>query len=59
MDALLLGMVSQIAEREDHVVVEDVRGEPEAVPEGCEFLTPGGDPAAPAEAGREFSGLGF
>lgn len=31
MDALLLGMASQIAEREDHVVVEDVRGEAEAV----------------------------
>uniref|UniRef100_A0A8C9AB87 Dual oxidase 1 n=1 Tax=Prolemur simus TaxID=1328070 RepID=A0A8C9AB87_PROSS len=26
VDALLLGMASQIAEREDHVVVEDVRG---------------------------------
>lgn len=35
MDALLLGMASQIAEREDNVVVEDVRGEAEAVPAGC------------------------
>lgn len=41
VDALLLGMVSQIAEREDHIVVEDVRGEPKAVPAGCEPLTPG------------------
>lgn len=41
VDALLLGMASQIAEREDHVVVEDVQGEPEAVPAGCESLTPG------------------
>lgn len=41
MDALLLGMASQIAEREDHVVVEDVRGEAEAVPAGCAPLAPG------------------
>lgn len=41
VDALLLGMVSQIAEREDHVVVEDVRGEPKAVLANCEPLTPG------------------
>lgn len=40
MDALLLGMASQIAEREDHVVVEDVRGEAEAVPAGCAPLAP-------------------
>lgn len=32
VDALLLGMASQIAEREDHVMVEDVQGEPEAGP---------------------------
>lgn len=32
VDALLLGMASQIAEREDHMVVEDVQGEPEAGP---------------------------
>lgn len=41
MDALLLGMASQIAEREDHVVVEDVRGESEADPAGCELLASG------------------
>ena len=41
MDALLLGMASQIAEREDHVVVEDVRGEAEAVPAGYAALAPG------------------
>lgn len=38
VDALLLGMASQIAEREDHLVVEDVQGEPEAGPAGCELL---------------------
>lgn len=38
MDALLLGMASQIAEREDHVVVEDMRGEAEAVPAGYAAL---------------------
>lgn len=37
VDALLLGMASQIAEREDHTVVEDVRGEPEAVPAAVNF----------------------
>lgn len=43
VDALLLGMASQIAEREDHVVVEDVRGEAEAeaVPAGYAALAPG------------------
>lgn len=41
VNALLLGMASQIAEREDHVVVEDVQGEPEAGPAGCELLTLG------------------
>lgn len=41
MDALLLGMTSQIAEREDHVVVEDLRGEAEAIPAGCVPLVPG------------------
>lgn len=41
VDALLLGMASQIAEREDHVVVEDMQGEPEAGPAGCELLTAG------------------
>ena len=41
VDALLLGMASQIAEQEDHVVVEDVLGEPEAVPEGGTPLAPG------------------
>lgn len=41
VDALLLGMASQIAEKEDHVVVEDVRGEPETVPTGCGSLVPG------------------
>ena len=41
VDALLLGMASQIAEREDHVVVEDVRGEAEAVPASYAALAPG------------------
>ena len=41
VDALLLGMASQIAEREDYVVVEDVRGEAEAVPAGYAALAPG------------------
>lgn len=41
VDALLLGMASQIAEREDHVVVEDVQGGSEAGPAGCELVTPG------------------
>jgi hypothetical protein len=38
VDALLLGMASQIAEREDHVVVEDIQGEPEAISAGCASL---------------------
>ena len=37
----LLGMASQIAEREDRVTVEDVLGEAEAVPAGCALLSPG------------------
>lgn len=41
VDALLLGMASQIAEREDHVVVEDVLGEAEAIPSACALLVPG------------------
>lgn len=41
VDALLLGMASQIAEREDHVVVEDVLGDAEAVPAGWALLSPG------------------
>lgn len=44
VDALLLGMASQIAEREDHVVVEDVQGEPEPGPAGCPLLAPGRTP---------------
>lgn len=33
-------MASQIAEREDHVVVEDVRGETKTDPIGCIPLAP-------------------
>lgn len=53
MDALLLGMASQIAEREDHVVVEDVRGEAKTVPAGCILLPLGGGSAGAPESGRE------
>lgn len=52
VDALLLGMASQIAEREDHMVVEDVQGEAETVP----IMHPwplGGGSTGPPEPGRE------
>ena len=56
MDALLLGMASQIAEREDHVVVEDVLGEAEAVP--TEWPLGGVSAGAPAPGWEECLGLG-
>ncbi|OWK09826.1 DUOX1 [Cervus elaphus hippelaphus] len=57
VDALLLGMASQIAEREDHVVVEDVRGDP--CPQPGQLSTEGLPACAPPIMRDYFEGSGF